>query len=64
MSASSTHLCPSNSLRLNYQTHHLHKIQITFKLVLINLIFDYCVIQLCFKLVLFLKNFKFVLSIH
>ena len=29
MSASLTHVCPSNSLRSNYQTHRLHKIQIT-----------------------------------
>jgi hypothetical protein len=29
MSASLTHLCPSNSLGSNYQTHPLHKIQIT-----------------------------------
>jgi hypothetical protein len=29
MSASLTNLCPSNFLRSNYQTHSLHKIQIT-----------------------------------
>ena len=29
MPASLTHLCPSNSLWSNYQTHRLHKIQIT-----------------------------------
>ena len=29
MPASLTHLCPFNSLRSNYQTNRLHKIQIT-----------------------------------
>ena len=31
MAASLTHLCPYNYLLSNYQTHHLHKFQITVK---------------------------------
>ena len=40
MLASLTHLCPSNSLRSNYQTHRLHKIQITvtFFLLILKLV--------------------------
>ena len=37
MSASLTHLCPSNSLRSNYQTYRLHKIQITITCFLLIL---------------------------
>ena len=38
MSASLTHLCPSNSQWSNYQGHYLHKIQITvtFFLLILN----------------------------
>ena len=35
MSASLTHLCPSNSLWSNYQTHRLHKIQIIVTIFLL-----------------------------
>ena len=36
MPASLTHLSPSNSLRSNYQTHRLHKIQNTVTFCPIN----------------------------
>ena len=36
MSASLTHLCLSNSLLSNYQTHRLHRIQITVTFFSIN----------------------------